>query len=129
MTVDILFALVCVVVIVVVFTSRGRKQQAAARSREQVLRALAPVISGTLSENLELKGTYAGHPVEASLRTTGRIDNVDASSHQSSGTFEVVLLACAARGANTPGAFTPPSMADASLERNGCQPSRLRAPP
>jgi hypothetical protein len=84
MTVDVLFALVCVVVIVVVFTSRGRKQQATTRSREQVLRALVPVISGKLSENLELTGTFAGYPVEVSLRTTGRIDNVGTTSHQSS---------------------------------------------
>ncbi len=107
MTIDVLVALGAVLVIVVVFATRGRKQQATARSREQLLNALAPVISGTLSKNLELTGTFAGHPIEASLRTTGRIDQLGSSGYRSNSSFEVLLLVLrGARGEHPWGFYT-----------------------
>jgi hypothetical protein len=90
MTIDLLFGLVAVAVIVIVFSARGRQQKATAKSRGDVLHTLAPIVGGTLSDG-QLTGTYQGHPVEASLRTTGRVDTIG-GDHSTTNTFEVVLL-------------------------------------
>lgn len=104
MTVNILFAFVCIVVIVVAFTARGRKERATKHSREHVLDALAPVISGSLSDNGELIGTYSGHPVETSLRTTGRVDHT-VTSHSGSSNIEVILLVIRGVSGSQPWSF------------------------
>lgn len=102
MTVNVLFAVVAVVIIVVVFSSRARKDRSTKRTREQLLRALAPVVSGTLSDGQELTGTYKGHPVEASLRTTGRLDSSSGKSR-----IEVILIVVRrVSGANAWGFYT-----------------------
>jgi hypothetical protein len=92
MTVDVLFALACIVVVLAVFGSRFRSQKAVIQSRGQVLQALAPVVGGSLSDRLELAGTYKGHPCEATLQTTARYDTIGASSSHSSFSRIPVLL-------------------------------------
>src|SRR6478672_5240722 len=106
MTIDLLFGLVAIAVIVFVFTARGRQQKATAKSRGHVLLTLAPVVGGTLSDALQLTGTYQGHPVEASLRSTGRVDTIG-DSHSGTNNFEVLLLIVhGVSGTNPWGFFT-----------------------
>jgi len=105
MIIDLLFGLVAVAVIVIVFSARGRQQKATAKSRGDVLHTLAPIVGGTLSDG-QLTGTYQGHPVEASLRTTGRVDTIG-GDHSTTNTFEVVLLLLhGVAGSNPWGFFT-----------------------
>jgi hypothetical protein len=88
--VDLLFGVVCLVIVVIVFTARPRRERAIKRGREQLLQALAPVVSGSLSDALHLTGTYKGHPVEASLRSSGRIDSL--GGHSAASDIEVITI-------------------------------------
>jgi hypothetical protein len=90
MNTDALVIAVAIAVIAIVFTSRAGKTRATTSSRTQVLQAAAPILGGSLVSGV-LKGTYQGHLIEASLRTTGRIDSIG-GSHSSGSHIEVLLL-------------------------------------
>src|ERR1044071_10304702 len=90
MTIDLVFGVVAVVVVVIVFSARGRQQKGTTTSRGHVLQTISPIVAGTLSDEMQLAGTYRGHPVEGSLRTTGRVDTIGASHF--SANIEVLLL-------------------------------------
>ena len=116
MPIDLLFALVAIAIIAIVFGSRGRREKATAASRKDVLLKAAPVVSGSYDDGM-LTGTYGGHRVEASLRTTGRIDAVGAE-HSSSNKIEVLLLELHGVSGSSPwGFYTSVSFSGSPRER------------
>jgi hypothetical protein len=90
MAIDLLFGFVAVVVIVFVFSSRARREKATTVLREHILQAAAPILDGSVA-NGRLTGTYKGYFVEASLRTSGRIDAIG-DGHSGANTIEMLLL-------------------------------------
>jgi hypothetical protein len=61
-------------------------------TRDTLLHSLASVVSGTVSDQQELTGTYDGHAITATLRRTGRIDNATIESGSDVNNFEVIEL-------------------------------------
>src|ERR1044071_8741857 len=100
MTIDLVFGVVAVVVVVIVFSARGRQQKGTTTSRGHVLQTISPIVAGTFSDEMQLAGTYRGHPVEGSLRTTGRVDTIIPAP-----TSKCCSWLCMASQSKTRGAF------------------------
>ena len=116
MTIDLLFGAVAIAVIVIVFRSRGRREKATTASRESVLQAAAPILGGSFA-NGAVTGTYREHRVEASLRTTARLD-MTSDGHSSTNNIEVVLLVVHGVSGKSPWSFfTEVSFAGALEDR------------
>jgi len=91
LVIDLIVVLASVVIIVIVFTSRARKEKDVQQRRAHVLRELASASGGRLSDALELTGTYSGYPYKAMLRETGRYESVG-DGHSGLNNIQVLLL-------------------------------------
>ena len=109
--VDAVVIIGAIIIVVIVVSANRRKNRTTRDNRDTLLHSLAPVVSGTVSDQQALTGAYDGHAVTATLRRTGRIDNATIESGTDVNNFEVIELELRGAPGRSPWGRTPPPAA------------------